>query len=110
MSGVDSAVPAGRVLCRCRRKCGGPDGPGVPVAYSTSTLHRRQDHDVVETTTGFTEFLASQSIHSNPVPVHGTAVENLKRPAAQEGQSIPKRHRAQPSYLIDALDDTVIYI
>lgn len=32
-----------KVLCKCQWKCGGPEGAGKLVAYSTQTSHRRKD-------------------------------------------------------------------
>ncbi|KAJ7036726.1 hypothetical protein C8F04DRAFT_1181076 [Mycena alexandri] len=51
-----------KVMCKCRRKCGGPDGPGNPVAYSTWTSHKGKD--IAKPSAQFSEFTPEV-----PVPV-----------------------------------------
>ncbi|KAJ6609410.1 hypothetical protein B0H10DRAFT_1954617 [Mycena sp. CBHHK59/15] len=60
MSGLPAVEPEdGKVIRKCRKKCGGPDGEGRHVAFSTRSLHRRQDAEINTDTSGFANFLAS---------------------------------------------------
>jgi len=49
-----------RKLCFCSR-CGGPDGPGVLIGYSTFRKHTRDENKYVPSAT-FTRFLASAAV------------------------------------------------
>ncbi|KAJ6624306.1 hypothetical protein B0H10DRAFT_1872472, partial [Mycena sp. CBHHK59/15] len=59
-SAPTSATDDLRVVCKCSKKCGGPDGPGRRIAFSTRSLHRRQDAGTASPIgSGFTDFIAS---------------------------------------------------
>ncbi|KAJ6620906.1 hypothetical protein B0H10DRAFT_2355230 [Mycena sp. CBHHK59/15] len=100
MSTADNiSVPQadGKVICKCRKKCGGPDGEGRPVAYSTRSLHRRNDTDFATPGAAFTQFLASATPQIEAGPSSSMAALNpsggLKHRVSGAGHNLEKRRR-----------------
>ncbi|KAJ6622000.1 hypothetical protein B0H10DRAFT_2187780 [Mycena sp. CBHHK59/15] len=100
MSTADNiSVPQadGKVICKCRKKCGGPDGEGQPVAYSTRSLHRRNDTDFATPGAAFTQFLASATPQIEAGPSSSMAALNpsggLKHRDSGAGHNLEKRRR-----------------
>ncbi|KAJ7159571.1 hypothetical protein C8R46DRAFT_1038867 [Mycena filopes] len=71
MADSGASAPSGSsktVICKCTAKCGGPDGAGKPVGYSTRTLHRRTDANNLGIGAEFTSFLSGASAAANNPP------------------------------------------
>ena len=71
-------MTAPKEMCYCR-KCGGPDGPGKLLAYSTCRTHARRDARIV-VSPAFSSFLASASAAVNLQP--GIAVASTSGSSA----------------------------
>ncbi|KAJ7705826.1 hypothetical protein B0H16DRAFT_1826404 [Mycena metata] len=83
-----AVLPPGKVWCNCQRKCGGPDGR-KPVAYSTRTLHRREDTDTVAASVAFSTFLQTAAAESSQPSTNQSRPE--KRPALDQLSGTRKR-------------------
>ncbi|KAJ7664814.1 hypothetical protein B0H17DRAFT_1143574 [Mycena rosella] len=68
----------GKVVCKCHHKCGGPDGEGKFVAFSTRSLHRRVDAEsITPTGSAFATFLASAASAAQQSPQSGSSNSGL---------------------------------
>jgi len=63
-----SSVPITRpkVVCHCVKKCGGPNGVGKLIPYSTHRLHITSDFPATTTSSTFQQFLSGAGSHTSP--------------------------------------------
>ncbi|KAJ7777758.1 hypothetical protein B0H14DRAFT_2631496 [Mycena olivaceomarginata] len=83
-----------KVNCKCKKKCGSPAGEGKWIAFSTRSLHRRQDADSVSTGPAFTAFIASAASTQSPQST-SAGIGNLhglkRRIPPDTNHGLPKR-------------------
>ncbi|KAJ7686204.1 hypothetical protein B0H17DRAFT_1160683 [Mycena rosella] len=104
----------GKVVCKCHHKCGGLDGEGKFVAFSTRSLNRRVDAEsITPTGSAFATFLASAASAAQQSPQSGSSnsgLHSLKRRIVPDVGHTTRRRRIDSGNVLEGANLAVRWV